>query len=218
MDRSATQLGSRLAVLAIALTMLTSVGCKLAPGIAYMILGNDIKAEYAGLEEKRVMVVCRPPSTLDFRFGGVDRKISKRVGTLLSQNVKNIDVVKHSEVEQWTDERGWGDLEELATQVQADMIVRIDLEDFDLLKGPTLYQGRAETLITVLDMNDGGREVWTKSLGEVLFPENSAVPAQEKALSRFQRQYLELLSQRVARHFYKHSAHVDFASDSVAHQ
>jgi hypothetical protein len=218
MDRSATHLGYRLSVGLFLLAMLGISGCKMVPGIAYLIMGNDIEAEYEELQGKRVMVVCRPPSTLDFRFGGVDRKISKRVGALLSQNVKEIDVVKHSDVEEWTDERGWADLEELATEVKADLIVRIDLEDFDLLKGPTLYQGRAETLITVIDMNDGGREVWTKPMGEVLFPENSAVPAQEKALGHFQRQYLELLSQRIARHFYKHDAYVNFATDSVAHQ
>ena len=109
-------------------------------------------------------------------------------------------------------------VKELAEAVNAQIVVRIDLEDFELEKGPTLYQGKADTVITVFDMDDEGREIWQKSLGEFFFPVNSAVPAQEKPLPQFRRQFINILAEQIARHFYKHDPHLDFASDGMAHQ
>ena len=45
----------------------------------------------------------------------------------------------------------------LGRAVKATRIVYIELDDFDLFKGKTLYQGRAEVTISVYDMEDGER-------------------------------------------------------------
>jgi hypothetical protein len=221
MDRSRRPFGHRLGVLLLAAGVLVSTpGCvhRLLATMVYMWQGHRIDAEYTGLEGKRVVVVCRPPASLEYRYAGADRDVAKQVSKLLAQNVKQIDVVKASEIENWTDQQDWDDVNELGEALSADMVVRIDLEHFNLLKGQTLYQGRADVVVTVFDMQNDGEEVWQKELGEVLFPINSAVPVQEKPLQQFRRQFTTVLSEQIARHFYPHDAHVDFANDSLAHR
>lgn len=221
MDRSHPPRLRPLAALLLGLALLTpNTGClhQILATAVYLVHGNVIEAQCQALEGKRVVVICRPPSSLEYRHGGADREVARRVSQLLADNVPKIDVVEPREVENWTDERDWDELSELAEALDADTVVQIDLETFELLKGQTLYQGKADTQITVYDMEDNGREVWQKYVGEVLFPANGGVPVAEKPLRQFRRQYVSLLSERLARHFYKHDAHLDFASDSLAHQ
>lgn len=201
------------------LMLLPTTGCisRLLATMVYVVHGNTIEAECEALNGKRVVVLCRPPSSLEYRHGGVDRELARHIGRLLAENVPEIDVVDPREVENWTDEQDWENLDEMAEALKADTVLQIDLEEFELLKGQTLYQGRASAQLTVFDMNDDGREVWQKYVGEVLFPFNGGVPVSEKPLSHFRRQYIHILSQRLARHFYKHDAHLEFAADNLAH-
>ena len=129
-------------------------GCPalLATGIYVLEGGNMVPAECEALEGQRVVVMCRPPSSHEYRHAGASRNISQRVSELLVENVKDIDVVNPREVDNWVDESDWGDFRELAEAVRADMVVHIELDDFDLYKGKTLYQGRADVTVTVYDM------------------------------------------------------------------
>ena len=196
----------------------TSTGCSgLLVTALYLVKGYDIPADYKGLEKKRVVVFCSPPASLEYRYAGADRELAKRVGILLQQNVKGIDVVNPAEVENWTDERDMEDVTDLAKAVKADMVVHVELEDFNLQKGSTLYQGQANVVLKVLDMQDGGREAYEKNLNQILYPINSGVPAQEKPIQVFRRQYISVLAEHIAKHFYKHDPHMDFATDTLAH-
>jgi hypothetical protein len=183
----------------------------------YLLKGSDVPAEYNGLEEKRVVVVCRPPTSLEYRYGSVDREIAKRVGVLLGEHVKKIDIVKWSDVEEWIDEQDYEDVEQLAKAVKAQMVVEIDLEEFSLDKGSTLRQGKANLSMTVYNMEEDGKEVFQKNLNEILYPFNGGVPVQEKPEVEFRREFLTIVSERIGRHFYKHDPHVDFASDANAY-
>ena len=62
--------------------------------------------------------------------------------------MKDIDVVNPREVDNWVDESDWGDFKELAQAVHADKVVYIELNDFELYKGKTLYQGQADVTVT----------------------------------------------------------------------
>ena len=218
MDRSRPPL--RFAALLIAgLLVTTASGCihMLLFTPYYLLKGHDVPADYKGLEGKRVVVVCRPPTSLEYRYGSVDREIAKRVGSLLAQNVKKIDVVKWTDVEQWIDEQDFEDVDQLGKAVKAQMVVEIDLEEFSLDKGSTLRQGKANLTLTVYDMENGGQDVYQKPLNEILYPFNGGVPVQEKPEVEFRREFLTIVSERIGRHFYKHDPHLDFASDSDAY-
>jgi hypothetical protein len=195
-------------------------GCApiLATGIYVLQGGNLVPAECDALRDHRVVVVCRPPSSYEYRHAGASRNVSQQVSELLAQNVKGIDVVNPREVDNWLDEEDWGDFKELANAVRAEHVVHIELNDFDLYKGKTLYQGRAEVAVTLYDMTDKGRTVWQRNLGEILYPAHSGIPAQDKPVQQFEREFVEIVAHAIAENFYKHDPNAQFAMDAMANR
>ena len=98
------------------------------------------------------------------------------------------------------------------------MVVGIDLDQFSLLQGQTLYQGKASIDLAVYDMKHGKRPVYQKMLPQQLYPPNAPIPAAEKSLVEFRRQFLQVLAEQIGRHFYEHDSTADFAIDSAATQ
>jgi hypothetical protein len=181
--------------------------------------GNLVPAECNQLENKRVVVLCRPPSSQEYRHAGASRDLATRVSRELSQHVKGIDVINPREVDNWIDTTSDGtDYRELGEAVKADIVLHIEVDTFDLFKGKTLYQGNADVTLSVYDMNNGGQLLWDKPLGEILFPTNSGIPIQDKSEQQFQREFVSILTDRIARHFYQHDAHIDFAMDALANR
>lgn len=209
------------AAILMATTLVVANGCAplLATGIYFWQGGNVVPAECDALEDKRVVVVCRPPSSHEYRQAGASRKIAERVSELLVENVKNVDVVNPREVDNWVDERDWGDFRELAKAVDADMVLHIELDDFGLYEGKTLYRGRADVKITVYDMHEEkGKRVWSRELGEVLYPAHSGIPAQDKPVQYFEREFVSIIATQIAEHFYKHDPNSMFAIDATANR
>ena len=201
--------------------MFSTTGCVhsiLATGI-YLFQGGDIvPAECEALEDQRVVVICRPPSSHEYRHAGAARDIGKQTSRLLKEKVSGIDVVSPNEVDNWVDEQDWDNFKDLGQAVKATRIVYIELDNFDLYKGSTLYQGDAEVNVTVYDMTDRGEEIWERNIGQILFPRNSGIPAADKPVQKFQAQFVDIVSQQVASHFYKHNPNATFALDAVANQ
>jgi hypothetical protein len=205
----------------IALGCATSTGCigaLLASGIYFWNGGNVVPAEYEGLENERVVVLCRPPASYEYRNAGAARAIGSRVSTMLEANVKGIDVVSPKEVDNWIDEQDWDNFKDLGRSVKATRIVYIELDDFDLYKGKTVLQGTADVSISVYDMDDRGKLVWERRLGQVLYPKNSGIPAADKPAQIFEREFVGMLSRQIAEHFYKHDPNAMFALDALANQ
>ena len=208
------------ALLLAAAMLLAASGCPamLATGIYVWEGGNLVPAECEALKGERVVVMCRPPSSHEYRHAGASRNIAERVSELLVKNVKGIDVVNPREVDNWVDESDWGDFRELAEAVRADLVVHIELDDFELYKGKTLYQGRADVTVSVYDMRDHSRLVWDNHLGEVLYPINSGIPAQDKPVQQFEREFVEIVADQIAVNFYRHDPHAAFAMDAKANR
>jgi hypothetical protein len=200
--------------------LVSASGCPamLATGIYVLQGGNMVPPECDALQGQRVVVMCRPPSSHEYRHAGASRHISQRVSELLVEHVKGIDVVNPREVDNWVDESDWGDFRELAEAVRADLVVHIELDDFDLYKGKTLYQGRADVNVTVYDMRDHSKVLWDRRLGEVLYPMNSGIPAQDKPPQQFEREFVEIVADRVAVNFYRHDPNASFAMDAMANR
>jgi hypothetical protein len=221
MDRSLIRSRSWCLVALAAVVMFTTTGCVhsiLATGI-YLIQGGDVvPAQCDALAGERVVVICRPPASHEYRHAGAAREIGKQVSRLLKENVKRIDVVSPSEVDNWIDEQDWDNFKDLGRAVKASRIVYIELDNFDLYKGSTLYQGDAEVNLTVYDMTNGDEEIFERNIGQILFPRNSGIPASDKPVKKFQTQFVGIVSQQVALHFYKHNPNATFALDAVANQ
>jgi hypothetical protein len=223
MDRSHALLAAanRVVALLLAASMLiSSSGCPalLATGIYVFEGGNMTPAECDALKGERVVVMCKPPSSHEYRHAGASRAIAARVSQMLVKNVKDIDVVNPREVDNWVDESDWGDFRELAKAVHANKVVYVELTSFDLYKGKTLYQGRADVQLTVYDMKQRGNQLWEKNIGEVLYPVNSGIPAQDKPVQQFEREFVEIVAERIATNFYRHDPNEQFAMDAMANR
>ncbi|WP_442484703.1 hypothetical protein [Aeoliella sp. SH292] len=211
----------RLAGSFVVLASLTwSTGCHqmLATGIYVLEGGNVEPAQCKEFEGKRVVVVCRPPSTSEYSHAGAARVLTRNVTTLLRENVKKVEMVEAREVDKWLDESDWDDIQELGRAVKADRLLVIDMEHFDLYKGKTLYQGAATINLTVYDVNERDKVLWEKDLGEMLFPANSAIPVQDKPAQQFEREYIAILARQIAVYFYKHDPNANFALDALANR
>lgn len=223
MDRSQTwamAANRYVALLLGAALLVSSTGCPaiLATGIYVFEGGNMAPAECDALKGERVVVMCKPPSSNEFRHAGASRGVAARTSELLVKNVKNIDVVNPREVDNWVDESDWGDFRELAQAVHASKVVYIELEGFELYKGKTLYQGRADVTVTVYDMKNRSKVLWDKQIGEVLYPVNSGIPAQDKPVQQFEREFVDIIANRVASNFYRHDPNDSFATDAMANR
>jgi hypothetical protein len=207
-------------ILVAAVAMVSASGCMslLATGLYVMQGGNMVPAQCEALEHQRVVVMCRPPASNEYRHAGASRNLSQRVSEKLVENVKDIDVVNPREVDEWVDESDWGDFRELAEAVRADLVVHIELDHFDLYKGKTLYQGQADVTVNVYDVANRNKLLWSRKLGEILYPVNSGIPAQDKPPQQFEQEFVEIIADRVSENFYKHDPNENFAMDARANR
>jgi hypothetical protein len=191
-------------------------GCSMLATAMYFIEGTNTEAAFSGLKGKKVAVVCRPVSSLHFRDSSVSRDLAKQVGVTLEKHVSKITIVDQRDVFEWADENNWEEYVEIGKAVGADMVVALDLEEFSLYQGQTLYQGKANMKVLVYDVAAGKQPVFERNLPQALYPPNSAIPAGEKPEAQFRRQFVNHLAQLIGRYFYDHDSTADFAGDSTA--
>ncbi|HVU85953.1 MAG TPA: hypothetical protein VHD36_01445 [Pirellulales bacterium] len=210
----------RFLMLATGMVMLATIasqsGCVNALATAaWLIKGNDVGADYNGLRNKRVAVVCRPLVELQYSTGTRStQEMAVMIGEMIGQRVRKVSVVDPREVAEWTDEHDWEDFAEVGQALKADMVIGIDVEEFSLFQSQTLYQGKARMNITVYDVADGGKVVYKKSLPRITFPPNRGVDTSMPE-DDFRRRFVAHLSDIVGRHFYSHDATSDVALDAV---
>jgi hypothetical protein len=203
------------ACLALGLLLAYQTGCTNALTAAlYVIKGNDVGAEFDGLKGKRVVVVCRPVVELQYSTGSVHTEVAQRLGMLLEQNIKKIEIVDSQKVAEWTDEHDWNDFKEIGEALDADVVIGIDLEHFSIYQGQTLYQGKAQLAVEVHDIKQHGKAVFQKHLPQIVYPPNTGVPTSDKPEDEFRRQFVTVIADQVGRYFYAHDATADFARDS----
>jgi hypothetical protein len=218
MDRLQTRSGLFGGLLLATLALPLASGCSILPFIAYLYQGLATPAEFDQLKGKRVAVICRPVASLQYQSSGVSRELAQAVADLLQKNVPKINVIDQEDIDKWEDENNWEEYAQIGKALNAEMVVGIDLDQFSLMQGQTLYQGRASVDVAVYDMSRSShRPVFQKALPQQMFPPNSPIPAADRSLSEFRTQFVRQLAEQVARHFYDHDATKDFASDNAAY-
>lgn len=219
MDRPRTRRGRLLAIFTSALAAAAiASGCNLMATAMYVISGQNTPAAFDELKGKRVAVVCRPVTELHFRDSSVSRDLARQIGLLLEENVSRIELVDQREVFEWADENTWEEYPEIGKALNADIVVGVDLEEFNLYQGQTLYQGKANIRLMVYDLAKGKDPVFERILPQAVYPPNAPIPASDNREADFRRKFVAYLARQVAHHFYDHDATVDFANDSTAVQ
>jgi hypothetical protein len=204
----------RLMALALLLPFLAG-GCSMITTVAYLVAPEkDAPAEFKGLRGKHVAVVCKPIVELEFSDASSARELSTMVGSHLSQNVRKSRVIDQREVARWIDENAWVDYPTLGRSLDADIVVGIDLEQFRMHEGSTLYRGRATAHVRVYDVAEK-TIVFEKRFDDFTFPGDSAVPATDQSEAQFRAVFLQVLSRKIARCFHAYDSRMTFAEENL---
>lgn len=198
--------------LLVAIVLLTQSGCLgLAANLMNVVKGHTVKAEFKELEGKRVAVVTLTDSS-QYSDDASARILSRRVSEILLKEVKDIELVREDEVQQWRDRNGWDAIEfiDIGKGVKADKVIAIEMTNLRLRDGATLYRGRAAVTTTVYDVKSGKTE-FRKHLDEFTYPETAGQYTSETTEARFRTLYLSVLAARISRWFHSY----DY-SDTVA--
>lgn len=185
--------------------------------VMYLLGGMDIPAEYKGLKGKKVAIVCRPVASTQYQNPNVAHEIARQVARLIKRNVSKVEIIDYRKVADWTDNNTWEEFIDIGDALEADRVIGIDLESFSVFQGQTLYQGRANCIVKVYDCTSEDVDpVYEKVLPPIVYPPNTGIPTSEKTESRFQLEFIGVISEQIARLFYNHDPHTDFAVDSTA--
>jgi hypothetical protein len=204
---------SMLALVA-ALLPLCCGGCSTLLTAAYILMPEDVPAEFKGLKGKHVAVVCKPIVELEFSDAGSARELAGMIGSLIERNVRKTRVIEQQEVARWIDENAWVDYQTVGKALDADMVVGIDLEEFRLHEGSTLYRGKATIHVRVYDIA-AKKVVFEKRLDDFAFPADSAIPTSDRSESQFRGMFLQILAGRIARSFHGYDSRATFAEESL---
>lgn len=203
---------------ALSLALLTAAatsGCGLASQLAYIVHGNPVEAKFAGLEGKRVAVVCLDANSLKGPGGEADA-IAKAVSANLSYKVPDIEVVRQSEIADWMDNHNeqLTDYRNVGRGVKADMVVGIDLDSFSIHEGQTLLKGRAAVGVKVYDMQKDGALVYENPMHEIAWPESGARHVTESE-AKFRTFFVHTLAGRISKDFYSYEKIEDYGLDAA---
>ncbi|KAA5544484.1 hypothetical protein FYK55_09140 [Roseiconus nitratireducens] len=202
--------------LIVASLLATQSGCLgLAANLIHAAGGDKAPAAYEGLEESRVAVVTLTENS-QFSDDPSARILGRNVTQLLKQQIKDIEIVREDKIANWRDTHGWDQLEfaEIGRGVDADKVLAIEVANLKLRDGATLYRGRADVVITVVDAKTG-EQLYRSEMEEFTYPTTAGQYTSETTESRFQKLYLGVLAKRVARQFYPYDPRDDFALDSI---
>ena len=214
MDRRSLSLRWLVLALSLALLSAATVGCKsLMESVAIFTNGFDDPAEWDGLKGKKVVVVCKPLTEMEFNNQRVDHALAEEISEYLKANVKKIQIIDSQKVATLMDEKGMDDYLEIGKALKAEKVVAIDIESFGVLDGQTLFKGRATVRIQVYDVAEKQVE-WHKSPPQFEYPRIGSTPAQDFPEIEFRNKFVGILAKQIARCFYPHDPREDCGSDA----
>lgn len=216
MDRLSQRYGYLAIALICAATVLTATGCNVLTLAAYLVKGTDVPAEFDGMKDKKVAVVCRPMGDLSYRNSSVAKQLARQIGMRLKQRVSKIELIDPRKVEEFTDENSWDEFVDVGEAIGADLVVGIDLQSFSLYQSQILYQGKCDAMVGIYECGGDGQPVFEKILPQTLFPPNTGIPSSEITEPEFRRKFVGVMADQIGRYFYAHDPGMDFAMDAQA--
>jgi hypothetical protein len=204
----------------IALCGMTIVGAFLIPGcvgipaqLLYVIYGNKTPAEYAGLKDKKVAVVCVSDASA-YGPNSLTYEVERQVAARLLKNVPKITIVPHSAVDNWKDQNGWDETEfvQIGRGVGADAVLAIEVSSYSLHEGQTMYKGHVTVTSTVYDVTQKSI-AFRKGPEDYEFPK-SGFPSLQQNEREFERYFLDKLCEYLSRRFYEYEKVDGIAEDA----
>ena len=155
-------------------------------------------------------VVCRPLVGLNYRDASVAEDLAREIHKLLAANVRKVEMIDQRKVAEWVDEHSWEEYNEVGKALDADYVVGVDLESFSIFQGQTVFQGKADVVLKVFDGKQDD-PVFERRLPEIVYPPHNPRSTYDERESEFRCEYIGVLADHIARHFYPHDPYADFA-------
>lgn len=196
--------------------LVAQTGCLgLVSNLIHAAGGDKSPAAYDGLEDSKVAVITITENS-QFSDDVSARLLTANVAQWLKKEVDDIELVRSDEVANWRDTHGWDQIQfdEIGRGVDAEQVVAIEMNNLKLREGATLYRGRCDVHVAVIDAKTG-EELFTTELEDFTYPKTAGVSSTEMTETRFRKLYLGILAKRVARQFFPYDARDDFALDSI---
>lgn len=190
-------------------------GCLgIASNLMHAVGMDLIPAEYEGLNESTVAIVTITDSS-QYTNDVAARELSTRVGQVLTSKGKEVQLVRDDLIAQWRDNNGWDSIDygEIGAGVKAQRVLAIELFNLRLRDGQTLYRGRADVTIKVIDV-ETGNVAYTKTLDEYTFPVTTGQHTSETTEAKFRKLYLSMLANEIGRSFHPYDMNERIALDS----
>ncbi len=195
--------------------MCAAPGCGYLAQMLYVIKGHKVKAECSKLEGKKVAVICISDSAA-YGSDRLTHTIARAMAAKLSSSVKKIQVIPQGKIENWMDLNGWTgkELTALGRGVGAEMLLVVEIRDYTIHDGQTLYKGQSTVSATVYDMEAGGQVVYSFGPIDHVFPKTGR-PAIQTNDRQFEAFYLARLTDHLARLFYDSDRLDEVAEDAM---
>ena len=176
-------------------------------------------AECNDLKGKRVAIVV-VSSDGELGPSTTPRMLARTLGRLLNDNVRHIEIVSQQEIDDWIDTEGWDyvDALQVARGVDADVLLKIDLSDFSIHDGQSMFRGSCLAELTVYDMTSGGAIVWDKPAQVIEYPRRAGFPVTDYSMgeARFKILYINIVAHDISISFYPYDYRDDFARDAAS--
>jgi hypothetical protein len=184
--------------------------------------GPTVAAPGPALQGKKVVIVAHAVGSAMTEFQALDRDVSREVISILREKVKKIDIVDPEKVSTWVEAHpSWTDPAELAKAFQADIVVFLEIETFQVQHPNDLnvYQGTAKTHIRVTEMvhpkNSRGKPITDQpkeakelydNYCDTEFPLRGPIPM-DSGVSRgaFKNKFLKIVATEICWHFIDHA-------------
>lgn len=203
-------------VVLLGLVATAAAGCN-AVATAWWVFkdGKTALAECGELNNKTVAVICRGPQDIRFRHEQqAPQRLASRVAYLLQGNLKKkTKLIDQEKINKLTDEQEIEDVRKLGKELNADMVVFVDLQSFSYQRGRSIHQGRAELEVNVHDLSKDGPPIYTKRMNNIIFPPMiEGVPATEMSEREFMDRFINYLARHIGQKFYDFDPRADFAT------
>ena len=202
-------------LLVLAATFATTTGC--VQGIAqlmYVIKGHKVEPPFPGLKGKKVAIVCNSDAAA-FGPDSLSVTIAKHIGIAFATSDDKITIAAPAKVEEFIDANGWQEdsVAQLGEAVGADFVIVIEVEDYSIHEGATLYKGRSDWTASAYDVLNDGQIVYSNGPNHFAFPE-AGRPSLQTSERVFESFYLGRLCDRVSKQFITFDTMESFADEA----
>jgi hypothetical protein len=217
----------------VAAILLAACGCLVAASgcdprsLAYFLQPGEPMV--AGPEEthdklvgKKVVIVCSATAAALGEFPSLERDVTREVAGILRKKIKKISIVDPDKVVTWLEAHPkWSDPSEAAHDFEADAVIFLEIEQFQLQSPGDLnvLHGESKTHIQVFELryptNSKGKPITDQrkeahniydQYAESTFPNRGPIPIDSgSSRGAFKNTFLRIVAKEISWHFVDHA-------------